>query len=539
MGKGRMDAARRRHGRWFSAVLCAILLVSGLPHPRPDTGARAFAGGSVWGVWPMPGGSGAHSGLLWRPGPSDDGQSWSRFLASPVYSNPVVDNQGRIYVADSARVTCRDGGGEQLWACNLGFCALGGLALGPRADGSLQVYLGLRDPPAFVALDAANGAKRWQLSFSAPVDGAPAVGPDGTVYFGCDDGRIRAVSPAGAVVFEYATGSPVRSCPAIGQDGTIYAVSRGGYLHALTRAGALLWRINLGATSNSSAALGPDGLIYVGTNIGEAWCVRPDGETVYRSVVGGPLGWPAVDAQGQARFGSTNRRLYALDGAGAVLWSAQTLGQIRAHMAPLVDTAGRTFFGSADGHLRAVDADGALVWQLNLGSEPGALAAAADGGLVVGTVGGMLVRTVAGADPEPPPSVPPDEDPSEPTIRLPCSALPLNPVIMLSGTGYQRSVWGRFVTVMLRVPSAVAALGHPDCVSLGGAPGKLVARLPAASAGGLRLYLARFERAGIEAAVTASLDQLQQGKLRRVSLDLTWLCGDVPCIATLSLLFRP
>lgn len=653
--------------------------------------------------------------MLPAAGPAEAGSAWSQSVMASIRSCPVIDAEGRIYAADSSRLTCHTAGGELLWATNIGFCATGGTALGLGTDGRLQVYLGMRDPPAFVAVDAATGVKRWQLPFSAPVDGAPAVGPDGVVYFGCDDGRIRAVTPAGTVIFEHAVGSPVRSCPALSPDGVIYVVSQGGYLRALAAGGGLLWSRHLGATSNSSPALGPDGLIHAGNDLGEALCFDPDGDLVYKNKIGGPLGWPAVDQWGQARFGSTDRRLYALDGSGCVLWSVPTQGQIRPHMAPLVDPEGRTYFGSADGYLRGVDAHGQVLWLLNLGAEPGALAGASDGSVVAGSLSGMLVRTVPGAAPQPPVAPPqpgppgagtlswpplvfvpePEGDagwhvrhpvliidpfqgaawpegitlrweahgestesgsftegpaevalsiqgeitvrlwlegeglpeearvtvlhslridtvPPEVRVDLPdsaqwvpagfalggglhasdsgsglahvtilldglpydpetqvatgrhvlevlvldragnltvvsrefgvgvgCSASPLNPVVVLSGAGYQRSLMGRYVTVMLRVPADVAAAGHPQEVMLGQVPGSVVARLPAASAAGLRLYLARFAREPVEAMLAASANPIKEGRLRRVTITVSWSCGDQPCVATLSLLFRP
>jgi outer membrane protein assembly factor BamB len=653
--------------------------------------------------------------MLPAVGPGEAGVSWTSWVIASIRSSPAIDADGRVYVSHASGVTCHSAGGEKLWSTPTGFCATGGLALGPGLDGRLQVYLGMRDPPAFVALDALTGAKRWQLFFSAPVDGAPAVGPDGKVYFGCDDGKVRAVSPDGAILFAHTAGSPVRSCPAISTEGVIYILSHGGYLQALSATGGLLWSRHIGATSNSSAALGPDGRIYAGNDLGEAVCFDPGANLIYRSKIGGPLGWPAVDQWGQARFGSTDRRLYALDASGSVQWSVPTQGLVRPHMAPVVDPDGHTYFGSADGYLRGVDPQGQVIWQLNLGSEPGPLAGAADGAIVAGTLGGVLVRTIAGPapiqppeqpDPAPPGPVdgliwpphvalpqaggdggwhvqPPclvidafpgaawpagvtllweangdgyqsgwasdgpveitlaiqgeivlrlwlqgeglpeaaqsavthnirvdtvapdvrialpaaarwvpagsvpgdwltvsdegsglaqvtillDGEPHEPHVPVPagqyvlevvamdhagnvtvarrefgvgagCSAWPLNPVLVLSGSGYQRSFTGRFITVMLRVPAEIAAAGAPETVMLGHVSGVVVARLPSASAAGLRLYLARFAREPVEAMLAASANPAAEGRLRRVLVTLSWFCGTTPCQATVSLLFR-
>ena len=72
--------------------------------------------------------------------------------------------------------------------------------------------------------------------------------------------------------WSYSTGGAIRNTPAIGADGTLYFGNENGILYALTDAGTsatLKWQSStLGSTGSellSSPAIGPDGSVYIGT----------------------------------------------------------------------------------------------------------------------------------------------------------------------------------------------------------------------------------------------------------------------------------
>ena len=60
------------------------------------------------------------------------------------------------------------------------------------------------------------------------VNSAPAIGADGTIYFGSIDFNLHAVNPDGTLKWRFATDYYVGS-PAIGADGTVYFASGNGY----------------------------------------------------------------------------------------------------------------------------------------------------------------------------------------------------------------------------------------------------------------------------------------------------------------------
>ena len=67
----------------------------------------------------------------------------------------------------------------------------------------------------------------------AEVASSPAIGVDGTVYIGSDDGMLYAVSADGTLIWASDTGDDVRSSPSIAPDGTVYVGSHSRAVYAL------------------------------------------------------------------------------------------------------------------------------------------------------------------------------------------------------------------------------------------------------------------------------------------------------------------
>lgn len=71
---------------------------------------------------------------------------------------------------------------------------------------------------------------------------------------------------------------------------------------------------------------------------------------------------PVIDAEGTTYIGSADRRFYAIDRDGRLLWRFET-GEVIDSSA-LLDDRGRVYFGSGDAHVYALDRKtGALVWK--------------------------------------------------------------------------------------------------------------------------------------------------------------------------------
>ncbi|MHB8419028.1 MAG: choice-of-anchor D domain-containing protein [Myxococcales bacterium] len=85
------------------------------------------------------------------------------------------------------------------------------------------------------ALDVHTGKEisGWPFKTPSDVDSAPAIGGDGTIFFGSADGTFYAVNPDGTKRFSYKTGGRISSSPAIGPDGTVFFVADDGQLYAI------------------------------------------------------------------------------------------------------------------------------------------------------------------------------------------------------------------------------------------------------------------------------------------------------------------
>ncbi|MBE7499039.1 MAG: PQQ-binding-like beta-propeller repeat protein [Verrucomicrobiales bacterium] len=162
----------------------------------------------------------------------------------------------------------------------------GGPGCGP---GLLLEPAGQTVPP----VSSLPGDLKWAFTTGGAVRSSPALGVDGTVYVGSNDGKVYALDPAlGEKRWDFQTGGAVDSALAVGENGTLYAGSRDGRFYALSGVdGRRLWGFGSGSNVVSSPAIGADGTVY-------AWAGEP----------GGLQGW-----------------LYALDGAtGQQRWIAPT-----------------------------------------------------------------------------------------------------------------------------------------------------------------------------------------------------------------------
>src|SRR5687768_2343232 len=108
---------------------------------------------------------------------------------------------------------------------------------------------------------------------------SPAVATNGTVYFGAQDNKVRAVNPDGTLKWIFAVASnpgTFRSSPAIGLDGTIYIGCYNSYIYALNPSdGSVKWQYQTGYEVISSPGVGTDGSVYVGSTDNKVYAFPP------------------------------------------------------------------------------------------------------------------------------------------------------------------------------------------------------------------------------------------------------------------------
>ncbi len=280
---------------------------------------------------------GSANGRLWAVN-SDGSLQWTFALDGCMCSSPSLASDGTVYVGDALTwgacsrigegfVYAIDPDGKQKWRVRVGalrtsqelavgadgtiytggpalvaispqgeekwrFTGIDGFYYSPSVDSNGTVYVGVSvyvifgpvytEPfgPFYALSINPDGSEAWRLPLDDRVEGAPSVGPDGTVYLGTDhdhgDHRVYAVNPNGTVKWRFQASTDINGTPAVGSDGTLYAGGEPSELYTLSSAtGDLSWCFQ-GATDLTSPLLGSGGTLYVASEDGTVYSIDGD-----------------------------------------------------------------------------------------------------------------------------------------------------------------------------------------------------------------------------------------------------------------------
>lgn len=254
----------------------------------------------------------------------------------------------------------------------------------PAVGNDGTVYVGSNDGKLY-AINP-DGSLKWSFSALDAIQSSPALAADGTLYVGSDDGRVYAINPDGTKKWEFLTGSANPSSPLIGADGTVYLCSSQGRLLGLNPNGQVVLNKLLGAAAKCSPVLSVDGTLYIGDDLGRLHSVARNGTLNWSFQAGGTLASsPAIASDGTIIIGCRDRKVYAVNPNGSLRWSYQTGNEVNS--SPAIASDGTIYIGSDDGKLYALRSNGALKWsyQTNGPIFDCSPAIAADGTIVFGS----------------------------------------------------------------------------------------------------------------------------------------------------------
>ena len=205
-----------------------------------------------------------------------------------------------------------------------------------------------------------------------------AIGTDGTIYVGWNDSPAQtshwyALSPQGGILWTVdVPGHTKWGMPAIGADGTLYfgsSIGSAGSLVAVDPAGSIRWILDGLDRTSSSPALAPDGTIHVAAGR-HVYAIDPQGEIrwTYEISAGTFLSSPAVASDGTIYVGGDDHALHAINRDGSPRWQFETGNLIRAP--PSIGPDGAIYVPSDDGRLYAVDPDGSERWSVVVSRPP-------------------------------------------------------------------------------------------------------------------------------------------------------------------------
>ncbi len=203
---------------------------------------------------------------------------------------------------------------------------------------------------------------KWYYHAEGSIYCTPAIGSDGTIYFGSYDDYLYALNPDGSLKWRFQTSGDIRSSPAIGTDGTIYFGSKDSFFYALNSDGSFKWRFQTEGEVRSSPAIGTEGTIYFGARDSSFYALHPDGTLKWSYQTNRKISWdPAISSDGTIYFG-TSGSLYALNPDGSLKWRYQTDGIFSS---PAIGTNGTIYFVAMDenDYLYALNPDSTIKWR--------------------------------------------------------------------------------------------------------------------------------------------------------------------------------
>ncbi|MCL6465260.1 MAG: PQQ-binding-like beta-propeller repeat protein [candidate division WOR-3 bacterium] len=262
---------------------------------------------------------------------------------------------------------------------------------------------------------SAEGVGTWEEFLSSP-----AIGPDGTIYIGNENGRFYAFNTSGNIKWGfpdtltqnafsgsaavdgniiYIAGedktlrklqdngtswteiwnSPLptdaNSSPVILPDGRVVVVDDSGYVTCVSANGSLSWQTLLDAGVTSSPAVDQNGNIYIGTDQGDLISLTSDGNRRWTYHVSGEFNdinsSPVIDNDGNIYFGCENGRVYKLNPAGSFEWDCEVWPNASLSSTPLLTADGVLYIaGAADTTTEKIAAininNGTKLWETTL-----------------------------------------------------------------------------------------------------------------------------------------------------------------------------
>ncbi len=261
---------------------------------------------------------------------------WAFKTNIEMRSSPVVVG-GTCFVG-SRMVLAVDGVGKRKWEG--GQCEFSAVTSSPALsrDGT-TVYVGGFDGRLH-ALDAKSGKTRWTAGAETP-----------------SSIRLPQRDAQGRQTTGFTTKGHIADSPAVGPDGTIYFGSWDGHLYAATLDGRLRWKMDLKDRVSSAPAVCPDGRVLVSTYEGTLYAVRTKGGRPmmeWQAEANCRYSSPLISSDGKVYVGGLDGKLraYAL-ASGKLLGELAFEGWIYA--SPVSGGDGILYVGASDGYLRAIE----------------------------------------------------------------------------------------------------------------------------------------------------------------------------------------
>ncbi len=313
--------------------------------PPPDGTVRAENNGSSPAIGP----DGTvyvvdHRNVVYAFDPATGNRRWTNrdYESANVWpvgqKTPAIADDGTLYLCvDHSLVALDPDDGGEVWRRDLrsgNFCGTSAVL-----DHDGTIYVASND---WLHAFNPDGTPHWPQPFEMTLmheksNSSPAIGADGTIYFGSEaaggrfQGFVYAVNSDGTLKWRYEVPGErqVRASPAIGSDGTIYVTTK-AYIDATGAQPALCLAFNADGTvkwsyeipptnetipadSYTSPAIGADGAIYFAAENGYIFALESDGTLRWKENFGSTINWssPMILDDGTLYIGGARDPDYA------------------------------------------------------------------------------------------------------------------------------------------------------------------------------------------------------------------------------------
>jgi outer membrane protein assembly factor BamB len=246
-----------------------------------------------------------------------------------------------------------------------------------RVSGSGRVTVPLWLGALLLSLSPGFAAETlvWTYTASGAIYGAPAIGSDGTVYFGTQNALLYAINPNGTLKWSFSLGAAAADGPSIGGDGTIF-IPAGTRMYAINPNGTQKWVFDTTINANpawgdpvySSASIAPDGTIYFGSGI-DVFAVTSSGVQKWQAQLNGDVYVaPVVGWDGTVYAFESGTEFVALNpGDGTRKWTQYTFSD---HCGPALGSPSTIYVSGRNDpgyNIRSLNSAGQIVWQSYIG----------------------------------------------------------------------------------------------------------------------------------------------------------------------------
>jgi outer membrane protein assembly factor BamB len=286
-------------------------------------------------------------------------------VGGTVRSSSSIGYDTTVYIGSSDKnLYAFNKNGVPVWAP----VPLGGeLSATPTIDSLLnRLYIGVSNKN-FFGINRRTGVVDWSLFADAPIQQSAVLTSDRKLVFTTTKG-------------------------------TIYGID----LTAQSEPTSATWTLSLSDTITSSPAIDMDGNFYAGTYNGKIIKVSlpqgSDAQIVWQVQTGGTItASPIIDSKGTVYVGSSDKKLYALNGAtGNIKWTFTTSDKI--HSTAALSNSGVVYVANDAGEVFALDSAASIRWYYKDSSSISAPLLFQKGTLYLGTESGKIVALYDGED---------------------------------------------------------------------------------------------------------------------------------------------